>query len=270
MNRLIFAATMVVGLAAAGPVAHADHDYRSDGWTLLGEETVQGRRDTDVIKVGRREGRFTSLMLVVLDDDLQMLGMTVEFGNGKTFSPKLNHYFAENTRSREIDLPGESRGIKEITLTYGEFGRARDHRKGKRGKRARRHDFDKARVQVWGKLFDEDEIGWKSDGWTSLGRKAVYDRRGSVTFKVGRRTVYDKLSVVASDRDLRITEIVVTFSRGRTATLKVDHTFKRGARQKAIDLSPNGRTIKSLQVKYVDRDSDDRSTIEVFGQGASR
>jgi hypothetical protein len=267
MNRLILAGALAVGLLAAGPVAHADHDYKADGWTLLGEETVEGRRDTDVIKVGRREGRFTALMLVVLDDDLQLTAMTVELGNGKTFSPKLSHYFAENTRSKEIDLPGEARGINTITLTYGEFGRLRDHRK--KGKGARRHDFTKARVQVWGKLFDEDEIGWSAQGWTSLGRKVLRKAKGSVTFKVGHKTSYDRLSVVASDGDVRITEVVVTFNRGKKAVLKVDQRFTRGSRQRSIDIAPAGRTIKSLEVKYLDRDGGDRSTIEVFGQVGS-
>ena len=98
------------------------------GWTKLGEQEVLGRRDRDVLNVGRREGRFTKLMIVVEESDLQMNSMRIEFTNGDKLEPNLKHFFRENERTRGIDLPGEGRTIKQIEFTYGNLpggGRAR-------------------------------------------------------------------------------------------------------------------------------------------------
>src|SRR5687768_16488043 len=67
MTRWILALTIALGMVAVTPLAHAEH-FDDRGWTLLGETTVDSRRDTDVIDVGRKEGRFTKITLVVLDD----------------------------------------------------------------------------------------------------------------------------------------------------------------------------------------------------------
>jgi hypothetical protein len=100
------------------------------GWVELGEQTVMGRRDRDVIQVGRREGRFDRLMVVVEDSDLEMKAMRITFANGDKYEPNLRHVFREEARTRPIDLPGDRRGvaIKEVEFEYGNLpggGRAR-------------------------------------------------------------------------------------------------------------------------------------------------
>jgi hypothetical protein len=98
------------------------------GWELLGEQLVVGQRDRDVITVGRREGQFSKLMVVVEDSDLEMRSMRIVFTNGDVLEPSLKHVFRENDRTRGIDLPGERRAIKQIEFAYGNLaggGRAR-------------------------------------------------------------------------------------------------------------------------------------------------
>ena len=100
------------------------------GWVELGEQQVLGRSDHDLIKVGRREGRFDRLMVVVEDSDLQMTSMRITFTNGDVLEPRIQHFFRENDRTRSIDLPGERRGvgIKQIEFHYGNLpggGRAK-------------------------------------------------------------------------------------------------------------------------------------------------
>ena len=104
------------------------------GWVLLGEQDVQGKRDRDVINVGRREGRFTRLMVVVEDSDLEMNSMRVVFANGDAVEPQMKHFFREQDRTRGIDLPGEARNIKQIEFRYGNLPGG-----------------GRARVQVWGR-----------------------------------------------------------------------------------------------------------------------
>src|SRR5690349_9216364 len=97
--------------------------FDSRGWTLLGTATVYGRNDHDVIAVGKYQGRFDELTMVVYDNDLQLDSMVVTFGNNETFAPSIKHYFKESSRSAAIDLPGDDRHIKTIDLAYSSLGR---------------------------------------------------------------------------------------------------------------------------------------------------
>jgi hypothetical protein len=115
------------------PAAPPSFQWDSRGWTLLGEQTVSGRIDRDVINVGRHEGRFGKLTLVVLDDDLELLELTIRFGDGTRYEPRVQHYFRENTRTRAVDLPPNGGSIERIDLKYRNLPGG-----------------GRARVQVWG------------------------------------------------------------------------------------------------------------------------
>lgn len=129
----------IYGHPAIGPVAAAPPmppapmpppapSFDAAGWTLLGQQSVEGRRDRDVIQVGKQQGRFDRLTLVVQDSDLELHSMTITFGNGTTAMPEVRHTFREGQRSRVIDLPGNDRFIRSIELRYGNLpggGRAR-------------------------------------------------------------------------------------------------------------------------------------------------
>jgi hypothetical protein len=103
---------------------------------MLGERTVDGRRrsDRDTIEVGRAEGKFRRVTVVVLDSDLEMIDMDIKFGRGENFHPEVRQVFNEGTRTRVIDLPGDDRVIKRIEFKYKNLPGG-----------------GKARVQVWGK-----------------------------------------------------------------------------------------------------------------------
>jgi hypothetical protein len=102
-----------------GPSASRDRE----GWELLGQTEADLRNDRDRIQVGRREGTFRTLRVVVRGAPLDMSEMVVTFGDGETFSPKLKQRFDENTTSREIDLPGNRRAIKTVDFNYRSVNR---------------------------------------------------------------------------------------------------------------------------------------------------
>ncbi|MGN6107498.1 MAG: hypothetical protein ACTHU0_20480, partial [Kofleriaceae bacterium] len=90
-----FAVVMMVLIAAVGTASAkrrppppepvpvpASAGWDSRGWQLLGEQQVSGRVDRDRIQVGRYEGQFSKLTVVVLDSELEMLNFTVNFGDG--------------------------------------------------------------------------------------------------------------------------------------------------------------------------------------------
>lgn len=102
--------------------------FDATGWTLLGEQSVDGKRDRDRIPVGVREGRFTKMAIVVLDSSLQLDDLTVTFGNQTTWDPKLRHTFQEGSQSQVLDFPANKRIIEHVDLRYSNLpggGRAK-------------------------------------------------------------------------------------------------------------------------------------------------
>jgi len=98
------------------------HDKKVEdrtGWDKLGERMVDGKVDRDTIPVGRADGKFSRIMLVVEHSALEMFDVEVVFGDGSKFSPATRLVFEKNTTSRVIDLPGDKRVIKHVTFKYG-------------------------------------------------------------------------------------------------------------------------------------------------------
>ena len=104
--------------ASAAAPESTTRDVRG-GWEKLGARVVEGRVDRDVIEVGARDGRFSAIQLQVDGSALVMFDVKVVFGDGSVFEPKTRLAFDKNTRSRDIDLPGERRVIKRVEFKYG-------------------------------------------------------------------------------------------------------------------------------------------------------
>lgn len=110
---------IVLSLAFLGLMfGSASADWDRNGWTKLGEQTVNGKVDRDTIRVGAKEGKFTKLTIVVEKSELELLSFVITFANGQKFSPAVKHYFKESSRTRVIDLPGDERMIQKIDVTY--------------------------------------------------------------------------------------------------------------------------------------------------------
>lgn len=127
----------VFGRHASGgaAVVRKDPKDRFPGWEHLGTRQVDFGADKDTINC-QGEGRFSSFKIEVEEGDLTMYDIVVVFGNGDKESPKTRLEFDDNTRSRDIDLPGKARNIKSITFYY------KSNRGGREGK---------AVVHVYGK-----------------------------------------------------------------------------------------------------------------------
>ncbi|MCC6575549.1 MAG: hypothetical protein IT462_17355 [Planctomycetes bacterium] len=65
---------------------------------------------------------FTSLQLVTQGSDLEMLGVVISFEDGDKFSPSINHFFTEGTRSLVVDLPtGNTRKVSGVEIRYSKL-----------------------------------------------------------------------------------------------------------------------------------------------------
>jgi len=106
----------VVQPAAARPAeAHA----MRNGFGFLGERTVNGGLDHDVIPVGRRDGAFHQIMIVVERAPVEIYDLVITFGNGERYEPRTRMVFGRDTTSRTLDLPGDARIIKRVDFRYG-------------------------------------------------------------------------------------------------------------------------------------------------------
>lgn len=100
------------------PPPPAEPAWDSAGWALLGSQTVDdAKKDVDVYKVNPKN-RYDRVTIVVKNADLEMFDIIFTFANGDKYEPKLAHYFKEGQRTRQIDLPGVDRHIKEIRAKY--------------------------------------------------------------------------------------------------------------------------------------------------------
>ncbi|HEX7838815.1 MAG TPA: hypothetical protein VF469_15165 [Kofleriaceae bacterium] len=218
------------------------------GWTLLGERTVDGRVDHDRIDVGRYEGRFSKLTLVVENSDLELIDLSIKFEHGPPWHPDVKHFFREGQRTRAIDFPGEERTIKHIDFTYRNLPGG-----------------GRARVAVYGL---RDTPVWESRGWTMLGERTVdSSREDTDRIEVPRwERRFRKLTVVVLDADLEMIDLSVKFGHGEPFHPEVNAIFRENTRTKVIELPGNDRPVKWIEFKYRNLPRGGRARVQVWAK----
>ncbi|MFN0248273.1 MAG: hypothetical protein ACKV2T_15380, partial [Kofleriaceae bacterium] len=191
-------------------------NWDSKGWTLLGTREVDGRVDRDRIEVGRYEGKFTKMTIVVRDSDLELIDFGVKFARGPEWKPNVAHYFRESQRTHVIDFPGDERVIKHIDFKYRNLPGG-----------------GRAKVEVWAwKAGDAPPrppvvVNWDSNGWTLLGTRDVDGRVDRDRIEVGRvEGKFTKMTIVVRDSDLELIDFGVKFARGPEWKPNVAHYFR--------------------------------------------
>ena len=233
-------------------------NWDSSGWTKLGERDVNGRVDKDRIQVGRYEGKFSKLTIVVRDSDLELMDFAVKFARGPEWRPQVQHYFRENQRTRVIDVPGDDRVIKYIDIKYRNIAGG-----------------GRAKIEVWGMRGDATPptpprpvvVNWDSSGWTKLGERDVNGRVDKDRIDVGRyEGKFSKLTIVVRDSDLEMIDFSVKFARGpEWRPTNMAHYFRENQRTRAIDFPGDDRSIKYIDFKYRNLPGGGRAKVEVWG-----
>jgi hypothetical protein len=85
---------------------------------LLGRKSVGFIRDRDVIHVGRSEGTFRQLVVRVLNNDIDMIDLTVVYANGEVDRIPVQRKIRRNEQTDPLDLRGRRRAIERIELVY--------------------------------------------------------------------------------------------------------------------------------------------------------
>ena len=125
---LVLALPLIGCVVHTGPQAAEQHAMRN-GYNYLGERWVHG--NGRVVREGigglKRDGRFTSVMVVVEDAPVQMDDFWITFGNGEVYRPGSRLVFGPDSTTREIPLPG-ARAIRRVDFVMNNFpgdGRAK-------------------------------------------------------------------------------------------------------------------------------------------------
>lgn len=111
------ATVAVYGLQSAGGRGHRGDD-RGGKWEELGCQKVGFGADKDIIKVGRREGRFSAIRLRVERSDVLLLSLRVIYEHGAPDDFDVKNRLRAGSETRPLDLRGERRSIKQIELVY--------------------------------------------------------------------------------------------------------------------------------------------------------
>ncbi len=103
-------------------------DKRADKkWEDLGCQSVGFLADRDVIRVGRREGRYKAIKLNVSGNAVYLLDLKVVYANGQPDDIQVRSEIREGGETRPLDLRGRDRAIDRIELVY----RAKPNFRGK-------------------------------------------------------------------------------------------------------------------------------------------
>jgi hypothetical protein len=108
-----------------GNAAHAQPRDRDHGkhkgparWEELGCNKVGLKPDRDIIRVGRREGRFSAIQLRVKGNKVEILDLKVVYGRGPADDIRVRSMIRDGGETRPLDLRGERRPIDRVELTY--------------------------------------------------------------------------------------------------------------------------------------------------------
>jgi hypothetical protein len=94
-------------------------------WELLGSKEVRFSTDRDIIPVGAKEGRFSSIKIKVKDRGVHFIDLKIHFINGEVQDVPLKSFIRKGEETRVIDLQGGNRRLEKIELVYESKGRGR-------------------------------------------------------------------------------------------------------------------------------------------------
>ena len=249
MKRTLLAASVAVFLfSGLAQVVCAAPDLRRE--ELLGQREVDFRADNDVIEVGRSEGRFQKIRLVVRGAPIELLDMKVVFDDDSVFDvAKRSRVLRENS-DFVIDLPGDRRVIKRIDFQY----RSVNRREGK------------ATVLVYGD--HGREIRRDSRREELLGQREVDFRADNDVIEVGRSEGrFQKLRVIVRGAPIELRDMKVVFEDDSVFDVSRRSRILRENSNLDIDLPGERRVIKRITFQYrsVDR-REGKATVLVYGR----
>lgn len=224
------------------PVAREGSD-----WQPLGEQSVGFEGERDVIRIGRREGRFSRLRLEVRGNDVFVNSIRVRYGNGTHEDITLREEIRAGGRSRPIDLSGDRRVIDEIELNYrarpGFRGRATVAVLGDRASHAAPESSPPVPRADYS--YPPDILS----RFNNFGRRTLEPGEERVVFNVGsEREPQQTILLLAHDRPIEVRRIEVTYGNGQRQEFEINERLDPGTGTPPLDLEGSARKITRVAV----------------------
>jgi hypothetical protein len=248
---LLWAAWLIASIGTADAQLR-----RQDGaWVKLGEQTVSLGQDFDVVAVGRREGRFKAIKLVVRGNDVFMEDLKVTYGNGQSEDLVVRKRIPVNSESTAIDLQGEARFIEKIEMAY----RARP-------------GGGRATVEVYGlPQIDGQQRDDQTAGWREIDAQRVNLSANRVEMPVGREEGrHARIRLRALEEPLFVRKVTVVYGRGGTQELSFRGALEPGESSPPLDLDGDrARTISQVVVELRPQTRNRGiATLQLYGDNA--
>lgn len=133
-QTLIILAACIISISSLNAQKVSVVTNNKPGWHKIGETTADFRTDKDVIKVWG-DDRFKSLKIQAVDAPVHIEDMTVVYQDGEPENIPVRYDFPKGGESRNIDLKGYERRIKEIDFIY---------------RTVPNYKVEKAHIEIWG------------------------------------------------------------------------------------------------------------------------
>ncbi len=233
------------------------------GAVLFGVQNVGFLRDRDVIRVGANLGQFDRIQLRVLDNDVFINELDVNYVDGTSQKLVVNSDIKQNTRTTWLNITG-TKFIKDINMNY----RSRANFKGQ------------ARIEVYGQIAE----GWLgpngrgrqfNEGWVLLGAQTAgrFLRAEVDRIEVGRNEgLFKRVRITVKDRALVFDEMRIVYGNGEEEVIPVKTTVAANSTFGPVDLKGGNRVIREIRARYrsaiVDAKAVGRgaAVVEIWGQ----
>lgn len=235
--------------AIAGAVPALAQRGGPDKYVLLAEEMAQFTGETETFTVEADEGRFQSLRVVAERSPLRLFGITVTLANGKKVALKIPTAVIDpGPRGLDIDLPGRSARIAEISASY------------KTPESAQRL----AIVSISGLRFIPPRAP------ADLGRMATAQfnlRDNDITIPVGQRAGRAAgVRLLIENRDVFISNVRVVFGNGTDQTFPLNDWIDAGSATPPLDFNDaRGRFIDRIILSIRPRRGRRVANVTVLG-----
>jgi hypothetical protein len=235
-GALLAAALIFTGVMASD----AQAQRRDSDWTDLGCQTVSFRVDRDVLRVGRRDGRFSAIRLHARGGDVEMLDLKVVYGNGQPDDISVRRILRRGDRTHALDLRGGERVIDRIEMVY----RAVPNFRGR-----------EAVVCVEGLAYaaaPPPPPPPSAGAWVEVGCKQVsLFGRDRDTVPVGRHEGrFKAIRLHVRGADVEMLDLKVVYANGEPDDIPVRHFIRQGERTRSLDLRGWERSINRVDMVY--------------------
>mgnify|MGYP001005086127 CR=1 FL=1 len=220
-NMLAGLGLLVAAVATSVMPSEAQRGGPPGEWVILGEKEVGFGVDRDVIEVGRSEGRFRALKLVVRKSDVFLIDLKVTYANGQQEDLAVKQLIRSGTETAPLSLAGEARSIQRIELVY----------------RSRPGYAGRAMVQVWGlhRARLKDAV---PPGYAELDVQTFPVGQTEVRMPVGwKEGAYRAIRLRALDDPVFIRRVQIRYENGYVEETRIRQDLNPGDMTSDIDLA---------------------------------